>query len=83
LANYLQDVNRALVQGNRNVLTQTSSASDRVKKDIKQLRRKHLDDLSAGNIPPQVSVAFLATLTAYSRVRDHSQIIAETVSGEK
>lgn len=83
LANYLQEVNRALVQGNRNVLTQTSSASDRVKKDIKQLRRKHLDDLSAGNIPPQVSVALLATLTAYSRVRDHSQSIAETVSGEK
>ncbi len=83
LAEYLKEVNQALIQGNRNVLTQSSANSDRVKKDIKQLRRKHLDELSGGNIPPQVSVAYLAALNAYSRVRDHSHNIAEAVSGEK
>lgn len=80
---YLQDLNSALAQGNRNVLTQTGVASERIRKQIKQLRRRHLDDLSSGSIPPQVSVAYLATLNAYSRVRDHSHNIAEAISGEK
>ena len=79
----LQDANMALARDNRNVLTQTIATSERIKKEIKQLRRKHLNDLSTGNIPPQVSVAYLAALNAYSRVRDHSHNIAEAISGEK
>lgn len=82
-AKYLNFVNLALTQGNKNVVTQTTALSGRVKKDIKQLRRKHLDNLSTGKIPPQVSVAYLAALNAYSRVRDHSQSIAEAITGEK
>lgn len=82
LFEYLREINTALVQGNRNVVTQTSAVADRFKKEVKRLRRKHLDDLSNGSIPPQVSVAFFATLNAYSRVRDHSHNIAETVAGE-
>ncbi len=80
---YLREVNEALVQGNRNVLTKTDTVSDRLRKEIKRLRRQHLDDLSAGDIRPLVSVAFLAALNAYSRVRDHARNIAEVVSGEK
>lgn len=80
---YLKTINTALIKVDRNVLTQTAPAADRIRKEVKQLRRQHLDDLSTGNIPPQVSVAFLATLNAYSRVRDHSHNIAEVVSGEK
>ena len=80
---YLAAVNEAQAKGNPEVLTQTDPASQRVKGEIKQLRRKHLEDLSNGSIPPAVSVAWLATLNAYSRVRDHVHNIAEAVSGEK
>ena len=80
---YLQRVNQALVQQNRNILPQLVATGRRVRDRIKGLRRKHLDDLSNGTIPPQVSVAFMATLNAYARVRDHSHNIAEAISGEK
>jgi phosphate:Na+ symporter len=83
VAEYLAAVNEALVQENVNVLTKTDAMSKRVRNEIKMLRRKHLEDLSSGEIPPLVSVATLATLNAYARVRDHSQNIAEIVSGEK
>lgn len=83
VAEYLAAVNESLRQKNRNVLTKTDAVSKRIRSEIKQLRRKHLDDLSSGAIPPAVSVAFLATLNAYSRVRDHTHNIAEAVSGEK
>ena len=83
ISDYLAAVNEALVQSNRSVLTKTDAMSKRARNEIKQLRRKHLEDLSSGAIAPLVSVAYLATLNAYARVRDHSHNIAEVVSGEK
>ncbi len=70
-------------QENRNVLAKTETLSRRIRDEIKQLRRKHLEDLSSGTMPPQVNIAYLAALNAYARVRDHSRNIAETISGEK
>lgn len=80
---YLDGVNEALLQQNANALTKTDPASKRVRDEIKKLRKKHLEDLSGGQIPPLVSVAFLATLNAYARVRDHTHNIAEAISGDK
>ncbi|MGD9856860.1 MAG: Na/Pi cotransporter family protein [Planctomycetaceae bacterium] len=82
-AEYLAAVNTALSQEDRSVLTKTDPMARRIRDEIKQLRRKHLDDLSTGTIPPLVSVAYLAALNAYARVRDHTRNIAEAVSGEK
>ena len=80
---YLNEINEGLAQSNANILAKTSPMSKNLRSMIKQLRRKHLEDLSTGNISPLVSVAYLASLNAYARVRDHSQNIAEAVSGEK
>jgi phosphate:Na+ symporter len=80
---YLAAVNRAQSLRNRNAWKNTQPLSSRIRDQIKQLRRKHLDDLSQGSIPPVVNVAFLATLNAYARLRDHTDNIAEAVSGEK
>jgi phosphate:Na+ symporter len=83
VAEYLTAINEALVKKDDTVVIETDVLSKRIRNQVKQLRRKHLDDLSNGIIPPLVSVAFLATLNAYSRVRDHTQNIAESISGEK
>mgnify|MGYP002623798138 CR=1 FL=1 len=83
LAEYLAAINQGVRLGNRNTLNDTEPTAKRIRNEIKQLRRKHLDDLSSGSIAPPVSVAYLAALNAYSRVRDHTHNIAEAVSGEK
>ena len=83
LGEYVTHINQALAQDNRNVLIETSPAAKRIKNEVKQLRRAHLEELSTADIAPLVSVAYLATLTAYSRVLDHSHNIAESISGEK
>ncbi len=80
---YLAAVNEGQAQGNPEVLTKTDATSQRVKSEIKHHRRRHLEELSNGAIPPVVSVAWLASLNAYSRVRDHVHNIAEAVSGDK
>jgi phosphate:Na+ symporter len=80
---YLDLVNQALAANDPGVVTKTESVAKRLRKQIKQLRREHLSDLSEGSISPQVSVAYLAVLNAFSRVRDHIENVAGAVSGEK
>jgi len=76
---YLRAINASVSTSNHNVLRDTDSVSKKIKALIKQLRKQHLEELSGGFIAPQVSVAFLATLNAYARVRDHLESIAESV----
>lgn len=83
ISEYFEAVKQGLLKNNVNVLIQTDPISKRVRSEIKMLRKKHLEELSTGAIPPVVSVAWLATLNAYARVRDHSQNVAEAVAGEK
>ncbi len=83
LEQHLEMVNDSLKHRNIDVMAKLETIDLRIRNLLKALRRKHLDDLSSGNIRPQVSVAYLAALNAYARVRDHSQNIAEAVSGEK
>ena len=80
---YLADVNEALAKKNENIVAKTAPTAKRLREEIKNLRRKHMDDLSDGNIPPMVTVAYMAALNAFSRVRDHTHNIAEAISGEK
>ncbi|MCA9105288.1 MAG: Na/Pi cotransporter family protein [Planctomycetales bacterium] len=80
---YVSAVNEALVKGAATVMVDTEAVSKRIRQEIKQLRRKHLEEISGGLVPPTVTVAFLASLNAYGRVRDHAHNIAETLSGEK
>ncbi len=83
IADYVSSVHNALVKNDRNVLTATGSADKRIRDEVKSLRRKHLEELSAGPMTPVISVAFLAALNAYSRVRDHAQNVAESIVPDK
>ena len=80
---YLDLVNQALVANDPGVITKTESISKRLRKQIKQLRREHLADLSEGTISPQACVAYLAVLNAFGRVGDHIENVAGAISGEK
>ena len=80
---YLVSVNEAMAISNRLVQTKTEPMSKRIREAIKLLRRKHLDQLSQVSMSPIQTVAFMASLNAYSRVRDHIHEIAEEVSEQR
>ncbi|WP_250927814.1 Na/Pi cotransporter family protein [Aporhodopirellula aestuarii] len=83
ITEYVAAVHEGLANGNRNIAAATGPAVTRIRSEIKSLRRKHLEELSTGPMAPVISVAFLAALNAYNRVRDHSRNIAETISQDK
>jgi phosphate:Na+ symporter len=76
---YLRAVNSGVSRTDPNILRDTETISKKTKSAIKQLRKQHLEDISGGQIHPQVSVAYLAALNAYARVREHLENIAEAV----
>ena len=80
---YLVTVNEAMAIRNRTVQVKTQQMSKRIREAIKTRRRSHLDDISKGAIAPVQTVAFMASLNAYSRVRDHIRGIAEEVSEKR
>lgn len=79
---YFQHVHEAYEQQNREIIIQLDTKKKRLRQRLKTERQTHLEDLSTDNIPPQVSIAFMGALNAYSRVRDHSQNIAEAIAGD-
>ena len=83
VAAYMDTINQAYRDQNPNAYAKLDVSAKEIKRQIKSLRREHLDDLSTESVPPQVSVAFLAALNAYARVRDHAQNIGEVIAGEK
>lgn len=80
---YVKAIHEALMTGDRNIEVATESAWKRIRTNVKSLRRKHLDQLSNESMPPAMSVAFMAALNAYMRVRDHAQNIAEAIAAER
>jgi len=83
VAEYVKNINAAFRDRNPNAFIKLDNSSKRIHGKIKELRREHLADLSTETLAPQVSVAFLGTLTSYARIRDHAQNIGEVVAGEK
>lgn len=80
---YVSVIHQALIKGDRNIEIASEPSWKRIRAEVKSLRKKHLDELSNGSMPPAMSVAFMAALNAYVRVRDHAHNIAETITVER
>ncbi len=83
VADYVATVNDAFKKQNPDISIAVLTAGKHIRSKIKELRGKHLEALSANGMAPSVSVAFMAALNSYARVRDHTQNIAEAIAGEK
>ena len=64
-------------------MVKTDANTKRIRETIRQLRKDHLDELSRTAMAPVLTVAYMASLNAYSRVRDHIHSIADDVSEER
>ena len=80
---YVSVVTTAYREVNMNPTEANTTLSKKIRQQIKELRRNHLEDLTGESIQPKVTVAFLNALNAYQRVRDHAQNIMQVLTGAK
>jgi phosphate:Na+ symporter len=79
--NFLRYVNASASRQPSATAPEEANHAKQIRGLIKQARKEHLSELSGGAIAPQVSVAYLASLNAYARIREHLENIDESISG--
>ena len=80
---YLRLINEGFEHRRPKVVTKANSIGSEIKHRVKSLRDKHIEALSEEKMAPFINVAYMSTLNAYRRVRDHVLNIAEALAGEK
>ena len=62
------------------MITKAKSFGAEITLRVKDLRDRHLSDLSQDKTEPYVNLAYTSTLTAYRMLRDHTLNIAEALA---
>ncbi|KKM02746.1 hypothetical protein LCGC14_1781350 [marine sediment metagenome] len=83
VATYVEMINTACRQNNPGIVAKAHSQGDGITHHIRELRGRHLEDVSRIRQEPLVTVIFVDLLNAYRRVKDHAMNVAEALAGEK
>jgi phosphate:Na+ symporter len=83
VSEYIRMVNNAERNENSDILSKAQSESDKITRQMKEYRRRHLLRLSESKALPLQSLVFTDMLNNYRRMKDHAFNIAEVVAGEK
>ncbi|MBN2375185.1 MAG: Na/Pi cotransporter family protein [Sedimentisphaerales bacterium] len=83
VAEYLEMINQAIQQENRNILKTAGPRGQAITHTVKEYRNKHIARVGTGTTTPLKSLIYTDMLTAYRRIRDHALNIAEVLAGEK
>ena len=71
IAQYLDLVFNTYEERKTELTPGTASLATEIAKHVKELRNKHISDLSQSRVEPFVNLAFTSSLAAYRAVRDH------------
>ena len=82
IAQYLDLVFNTYEERKTELAPNTASLATEIAQRVKELRNKHISDLSQSRVEPFVNLAFTSSLAAYRAVRDHGVNIMEAMSEE-
>ena len=80
---YVVLVNDALMQNNKDILSQAQTNGNAITYKMKDIRAKHLERVGTSPVTPLKSLIYTDMLNAYRRIKDHALNIAEVIAGEK
>lgn len=80
---YVSSINSALRMSDQEAARRTETLRRNIRQTIKDARKRNLADLTENAVHPQITLAFLNTLNAYGRVRDHIGDIAEAAPEDR
>ncbi len=83
VADYVHQVNLAVRANKADCIIRARADSGNITRLMKQIRKRHLQRLSADEVTPLKSLIYLDILNHYRRMKDHALNVAEVVAGEK
>jgi phosphate:Na+ symporter len=83
VCDYVHMINEAVKTDNKSILTRARADGDNITREMKQIRKHHLQRLGKNEIAPLKSLIYMDVLNHYRRMKDHAFNIAEVIAGEK
>lgn len=83
VAAYVRMINQAVEADDANVITRARADGDNITREMKQIRKRHLQRLGDNQIAPLKSLIYMDFLNHYRRMKDHAFNVAEVIAGEK
>jgi len=80
---YVDMVTTGCAENHPEIVSKAHSRGDGITHLVRDLRSKHLTDVSEAPVPPLTTVIFIDILNAYRRVKDHAMNVAEALAGQK
>lgn len=83
VSDYVHLVNKAVRADKPDFITRARADGENITRLMKQIRKRHVQRLSADEVAPLKSLIYLDMLNHYRRIKDHALNVAEVVAGEK
>ncbi len=80
---YFNMVYTAILERHPEIITEAHSDSNAIVHLFREIRARHLQNISDKNRDPLISVTYMDMLNSYRRIKDHNENVAEALAGEK
>jgi phosphate:Na+ symporter len=76
-------VHTAILERNPQVISEVKAEGNAIVYNFREVRAKHLQNISDTKSDPLLSVTYMNMLNSYRRIKDHAENVAEALAGEK
>jgi len=80
---YIILINKACVARHKEIISKAYPQGEGITYKVRELRKKHLKELSESKKSPLVTMLYSDILSNYRRIKDHMLNIAESLAGDK
>ena len=80
---YFNMVQAAILERNPQEISEVKSGGNAIVHNFREVRTKHLQNISETKSDPLLSVTYMNMLNSYRRIKDHTENVAEALAGEK
>lgn len=80
---YFNMVHTAILERNPQVISEVKAGGNAIVHNFREIRTKHLQNISDTKSDPLLSVTYMNMLNSYRRIKDHIENVAEALAGEK
>jgi phosphate:Na+ symporter len=83
IVSFFNMIHIAILERNPQVIREVKAEGNAIVHHFREVRAKHLHNISNTKSDPLLSVTYMNMLNSYRRIKDHAENVAEALAGEK